>query len=68
MITRSQWEVNPGLWSKLKPLARQMRKEPTAAEYKLWQRIRKRQVRGRKFRRQYVINALSSISAVCPYG
>jgi very-short-patch-repair endonuclease len=56
MATRRHWEVNPRLWGKLKPLARQMRKEPTAAEYKLWQRIRKQQVRGQKFRRQFTID------------
>jgi very-short-patch-repair endonuclease len=54
-MNRSQWQPSPALWQKLKPLARQMRKEPTAAEFKLWQRLRKDQVRGVKFRRQFAI-------------
>lgn len=33
-----------------------MRKAPTAAEAKLWQHIRKQQIRGVKFRRQYTID------------
>jgi very-short-patch-repair endonuclease len=40
---------------RLKPLARQMRKAPTAAEYKLWQRLRQRQIADAKFRRQFAI-------------
>ena len=35
--------------------ARQMRKEPTNAEALLWTRLRKRQLDGRKFRRQHII-------------
>jgi very-short-patch-repair endonuclease len=49
------WQTAPDLWQKLKPLARQMRKVPTGAEAKLWQFIRKRQVRGVQFRRQHAI-------------
>ena len=33
-----------------------MRKAPTGAEAKLWQHIRKRQIRDIKFRRQYAID------------
>ncbi len=55
MFTRNDWQPSPELWHKLKPLARQMRKEPTAAEAKLWQRLRKNQIRGVKFRRQFAI-------------
>jgi very-short-patch-repair endonuclease len=40
---------------KLKPLARQKRREPIPAEDRLWQRLRKRQVLGLKFRRQHAI-------------
>jgi very-short-patch-repair endonuclease len=54
-MQRSEWQPTPRLWLKLKPLARQMRKEPTAAENKLWQRLRGNQVRGVKFRRQFAI-------------
>lgn len=52
---KHRWRTPPDLWAKLKPLARQMRKEPTAAEALLWQRLRKRQVLGHKFRRQHAI-------------
>lgn len=45
----------PELWDKLKPLARQMRHEPTRAEDALWQRLRGRRLGGAKFRRQYAI-------------
>ena len=55
MLTRTDWQPPPDLWRKLRPLARQMRKDPTAAEAKLWQRLRKSQIRGVKFRRQFAI-------------
>ncbi|MCY3717840.1 MAG: endonuclease domain-containing protein, partial [Chloroflexi bacterium] len=38
-------------------VARGLRRNPTAAEHKLWQAIRKRQLDGRKFRRQVAIGA-----------
>jgi very-short-patch-repair endonuclease len=44
------------LYEKIKPLARQMRSDPTPAEDALWQRIRKRQIGGCKFRRQHTID------------
>jgi very-short-patch-repair endonuclease len=43
------------LWAKLKPIARQMRHDPTPAEVALWERLRNRQVCGMKFRRQHAI-------------
>ncbi len=46
----------PELWEKIKPLARQMRHDPTPAEEFLWQRLRKHQVSGVKFRRQHAID------------
>ncbi len=49
----TRWHTTPELWAKLKPLARQMRKEPTLAEKKLWEKIRGRQILGFKFRRQH---------------
>jgi very-short-patch-repair endonuclease len=55
MAGRHVWQPSPDLWQKLKPLARQMRKEPTPAEARLWQQIRKRQIYGVKFRRQFAI-------------
>ncbi len=50
-----QWRTYPELWTKLKPLARQMRRNPTPAEGKLWERLRKKQLLGLKFRRQHSI-------------
>ena len=55
MAKRSSWRTWPDLWRKLKPFARDMRIEPTAAERKLWQRIRRKQVLSVKFRRQLAI-------------
>lgn len=52
--TRS-WRTTPDTWEKLKPLARQKRKEPTEAEAKLWRCLRNRQLSEYKFRRQYSI-------------
>ncbi len=52
---RNQWHTHPDLWEKLKPLARQMRTQPTPAEDILWQHLRNRQLLGYKFRRQHSI-------------
>ena len=51
-IAWTKFQPPPELWARLKPVARQMRREPTPAEDRLWQRIRKHQVEGAKFRRQ----------------
>jgi len=45
----------PNLWSKIKPLAREKRREPTPAEAALWQLLRGRSLGGYKFRRQHPI-------------
>ena len=50
------WQTPPEIWQKLKPLARQMRTEPTLAEKQLWQRLKNKQLLGFKFRRQQVID------------
>ena len=50
------WQSPPELWEKLKPLARQMRREPTPAEELLWQKLRQKQLLGFKFRRQQAID------------
>jgi very-short-patch-repair endonuclease len=52
---RNHWHTQPELWEKLKPLARRKRLEPTAAESKLWQFLRNRQIVDAKFRRQHSI-------------
>ncbi len=46
----------PRLRGKLRTAARQMRHEPTPAEDLLWQRLRGRQLSGRKFHRQFSID------------
>ena len=50
------WQTAPDIWKLIKPLARQMRHEPTPAEKMLWQSIRNRKVNGVKFRRQFPID------------
>lgn len=50
------WQSTPELWEKLKPLARQMRTEPTLSEKLLWHRLRNKQLLSFKFRRQQVID------------
>jgi len=42
-------------YQEIKAISRKYRKNPTPTEYLLWQRIRKRQLKGRKFLRQYPI-------------
>jgi very-short-patch-repair endonuclease len=50
------WFTPPKLWYRLKPLAREMRHEPTPAERALWIRIRSRQISGVRFRRQHAFD------------
>jgi len=50
----NSWQTPSDLWDKLKPLARQMRHEPTPAENVLWQALRNRRL-GIRFRRQHAI-------------
>ncbi|MEH2402362.1 endonuclease domain-containing protein [Nostoc sp.] len=50
------WQTPHELWKKLKPLARQMRREPTPAEKLLWQKLRNKQLLAFKFRRQQTID------------
>lgn len=56
MDARKPVWISTELWSKLKPLARQKRSEPTEAERVLWRFLRGRRVAGIKFRRQHVID------------
>ena len=44
--------MTPG---RLTPVARKLRNDPTAAERKLWNRIRREQIDGFRFRRQVVL-------------
>jgi very-short-patch-repair endonuclease len=47
--TREMWEL-------IKPLARQMRTAQTPAEEMIWQRLRRKQIGGLRFRRQHPID------------
>ncbi len=49
------WHTPPHLWEKLKPVAREMRHSPTAAEKILWEHLRDRRLDGYKFRRQHAM-------------
>ena len=50
------WNCPPEFWKKLKPLAREMRQNPTPAEKQLWQALRGKQLGAYRFRQQHVIN------------
>ncbi len=50
-----RWHTEAALWDKLKPIAREKRKQPTEAENLLWQHLHNYQVPGFKFRRQHCI-------------
>ena len=52
-----KWEISPELERRMQAVARELRSNPTAAEEKLWQAIRKKQLDGLKFRRQVAIGA-----------
>ena len=52
-----RWRISPELRRRMRLVARELRRNPTAAEDKLWQALRKRQLDGRKFRRQVAIGA-----------
>ena len=53
----AKWDIPPTLERRMQMVARELRKNPTGAEDKLWQAIRKKQLDGRKFRRQVAIGA-----------
>jgi very-short-patch-repair endonuclease len=47
--------ISTEIWEKLKPLARDMRHNPTPAEDALWQRLRRNALHGFHFRRQHPV-------------
>ena len=49
------WQSPPEIWDKLRPLARQMRHQPTLEESVIWAQLRGRKFRGLRFRRQHAI-------------
>jgi very-short-patch-repair endonuclease len=62
---KTPWITAPELWEKLKPIAREMRKEHTQAERMLWERLRRNQVAGLPFRRQFPIERFI-VDFYCP--
>lgn len=52
---RVKWQVPSAIKQKMLEVARQFRKEPTPSEEILWQALRRKQLDGRKFRRQQPI-------------
>jgi len=64
-MKKGTWKTSADWWEKLKPLAREMRHDPTPAEEKLWEAIRSRQVEGKKFRRQHTIDRFI-VDFYCP--
>lgn len=54
-MPEKRWRSPGGVWEKLKPQARTMRKKPTTAEAILWKGLRGRALKGTKFRRQHAI-------------
>ena len=51
----THWHTPPDTCEKLKPLARQRRKEPSRAEANLWQLLRGKKLRDLRFRRQHTL-------------
>jgi very-short-patch-repair endonuclease len=52
---RRRWGTPPELWDQLKPIAKEMRRAPTAAENALWRALRRDALSGLRFRRQHAI-------------
>lgn len=52
---KNPWHSPPEVWSKLRPLAREMRRAATPEEDLVWERLRGRRFHGLRFRRQHVI-------------
>ncbi len=52
-MTAARRRSNAAQWRRLRPKARELRKDSTSAEEVLWQALRNRGVMGAKFRRQH---------------
>jgi len=50
------WHSPPEAWDAVKPLAREMRHEPTPAEQMLWDHLHARRFAGFRFRRQHALD------------
>jgi len=59
------WVTPSELWAKLKPKARQMRREPTPAEAVLWKHLRGNRIDGLAFRRQHPLDRFI-VDFFCP--
>ena len=59
------WLTPLDAWTKLKPIAREMRHVPTSAEDALWQLLRNNRLRGIRFRRQHAIGRFI-VDFYCP--
>ncbi len=63
--TCDHWQISSELEHKMQVVARQLRSCPTPSEDTLWQAIRRRQLDGRKFRRQVAIGPFV-VDFYCP--
>lgn len=54
-MTRRKWRPDSELWHRRKPFVRKLRTSQTQAEEVLWERLRRKQVAGVRFRRQHAI-------------
>jgi len=59
------WRTETALWEKLKPIAKEMRRKPTEAENRLWQKLRRHKLQGFKFRHQHNIERFI-VDFCCP--
>ena len=50
-----RWNISPKMRAAMNRIACELRRNPTPTEHILWQALRKRQLAGRKFRRQMPI-------------
>jgi very-short-patch-repair endonuclease len=59
------WRTETVLWEKLKPIVKEMRRKPTEAENRLWQKLRRHNLQGFKFRHQHNIERFI-VDFCCP--
>ncbi len=64
-MSQERWRIPPEFKAKLHDLALELRKEHTVSEEILWQALRRKQLEGRKFRRQNPIGAFV-VDFYCP--
>ncbi len=64
-MNHERWKIPPELKTKMHDLAVELRNEHTISEDRLWQALRRKQLAGRKFRRQNPIGAFV-VDFYCP--